>query len=142
MNSREVVEYLTEEVARLRQQRQNLQDIETKIQATILHLAAHPRTNGSGPATSKNLAEVAYQRLSREGRPMHRKLLYDYLIGAGVSVGGQNPVGNMTAHMSQDARFESVGDGSWGLVEWRPKIASSRETIVPPPFLTPPSIPL
>ncbi len=62
-----------------------------------------------------------YQKLKDHGQPIHRKQLHRYAIeDMGLFVRGDNPVNNLTAHMSNDARFESTkGDGMWGLTEWR-----------------------
>ena len=119
VSTKEVVAFLSEELEKLHKQEQELHALQESLKATMLHIADNPRGNGAGPLTSKNLTEVAYHRLREVGEPVHRKALYDYLITQGLTIGGQNPVGNMTAHMSQDARFESVGDGHWGLVEWK-----------------------
>ena len=64
------------------------------------------------------LAEVLYRRLAEMTAPVHRKDLYAFLKQQGVQVAGVNPINNMTAHMSGDARFKSYGDGMWGLTEW------------------------
>ena len=70
------------------------------------------------PTDSRILRNALYQRLQFEEKPIHRNDLYQHLVNLGIHVNGDNPVNNMTAHMSNDARFESVGEGMWGLYEW------------------------
>lgn len=59
--------------------------------------------------------------LKAQGSPLHRKIIYERLIAAGIEVAGADPVANTGAHLSSDDRFVSFGDGKWGLAEWRPQ---------------------
>ena len=73
------------------------------------------------PATSPSdgksgsLADAVFAILSAE-RPLHRSDIHDRVIEMGVTVRGLNPINNVTAHMSLDPRFHSVGGGMWDLV--------------------------
>ena len=40
------------------------------------------------------------------------------LIQESVTIGGKDPRSNMTAHLSNDKRFKSLGNGVWTLNEW------------------------
>ncbi len=118
---------LTDLVAELesaRNERDKWAGVAEALEVLIPHLTSLPATpaNGNGKSpTSANLVEVLYQKLKDHGQPIHRKQLHRYAIeDMGLFVRGDNPVNNLTAHMSNDARFESTkGDGMWGLTEWR-----------------------
>ena len=62
------------------------------------------------------LDDAIFAVLSAE-RPMHRSDIHDRVVEMGVKVRGLNPVNNVTAHMSLDPRFHSVGGGMWDLVD-------------------------
>ena len=62
------------------------------------------------------LKDAIYQILAIDG-PLHRKVIYERLMQNGVRVGGQKPLDNVGARMSQDDRFMRLGGGLWGLVE-------------------------
>ena len=63
-----------------------------------------------------NLKDAIYEILATDG-PLHRSVIYERLIENGARVGGQRPIDNVGAHMSQDYRFMSRGGGLWDLVE-------------------------
>ena len=47
--------------------------------------------------------------------PLHRREIHDRLVKMGVSIGGQDSVSNVSAHLSLDPRFENVDRGLWAL---------------------------
>ena len=65
------------------------------------------------------IREAVYEILTKAGRPLDRDYIFEALARQGVEVGGKIPLKNLSAHMSNDPRIESVGRGIWGLVEWR-----------------------
>ena len=62
------------------------------------------------------LDDAIFAVLSAE-RPLHRRDIYDRVLEMGVTVRGKDPVCNVSAHMSLDPRFQSVGGGLWDLVQ-------------------------
>ena len=54
--------------------------------------------------------------LAAEG-PLHRQEIYGRLVSMGMEIPGQSPINNVGAHLSIDARFKSLGGGTWQLVE-------------------------
>lgn len=78
------------------------------------------RTRRSGraqyPGTSNNLRDAMAEILAAEG-PLHRQEIHRRLVSMGMEIPGQSPINNVGAHLSIDARFESLGGGTWQLVE-------------------------
>ena len=66
----------------------------------------------------RGLSNALYQRLAKAEQPMHLRTLYDFLANSGFQVVGDNPLNNIWDHMSNDPRFESLGEGTWGLWKW------------------------
>ena len=110
-----VVEGIASELKRLESELAALSKNVENLRGALAHFESLADT----PKTSQHLNEVAWDVLLAEGQPIHRKELYARLLELGVTIAGQDPVGNMTAHFSHDKRFESLGDGRWGLVAWR-----------------------
>ena len=106
------------ELARLENQREELETRITHLKGAFEHMKS-VLADAPQKTTSVEICEAVHEILSEVGRPVHRAALFRSLKEQGIHVNGQNPVGNMTAHMSHDSRFESVGEGNWGLVEWR-----------------------
>ena len=69
-------------------------------------------------SNGRELRDALYRHLIEVGRPMNRRELLDHMTRLGVPVGGDVPLNNIGAHMSNDARFKSLGEGMWGLREW------------------------
>lgn len=59
----------------------------------------------------------AIDAVLRAERPMHRQDILARLEEQGVYVGGNTPINSLSAYLSQDERFESVGRGQWTLVD-------------------------
>ena len=66
----------------------------------------------------KELRNRAYDLLKGVGHPLLYTQVHDILDAMGVEIGGQSPPQNVIAHMSGDSRFETKGNGLWGLSEW------------------------
>ena len=75
--------------------------------------------NGSPGASPGSIREEAYKILKKNFKPMSKAQIYEELKRHGLIVGGQMPLQNLSAHLSNDSRIEVVGDGVWGLTEWR-----------------------
>ena len=61
-----------------------------------------------------SLRDAIAEILAAEGT-LHRREIYDGLVKRGVPIGGQNPISNVSAHLSIDSRFENVGRRVWQL---------------------------
>ena len=107
---------VTDELNRLKAELVRMTEIVEHLEGTLAYFDSPSVT---ATKTSPTLNEAACAILRSIGKPVHRKILYAKLTESGVRIAGQDPVGNMTAHFSHDARFDSFGDGLWGLVEWK-----------------------
>ena len=112
-----VIDSLVDALESLVKQKEELDKNVTGVEAALAYYRSQRATNGHS-RTSPNLVDTIYGVLSQHGEAMHRTELYEILIAQGTTIAGERPVGNMTAHMSHDGRFESVGEGKWGLTEW------------------------
>ena len=75
------------------------------------------RSRGAG-IRQRNAGDIrgAMEDVLKSEGPLHRQDLYKRLVERGWSIGGEDPVNNMSARLSMDGRFESLGNGMWGLV--------------------------
>lgn len=65
------------------------------------------------------LMSVMKEILEANGRPMHRRAILEALSARGISMGGQSPINNVSAHLSLGKHiFKSVGGGYWALLAW------------------------
>ena len=71
--------------------------------------------------SANELREAIYEILSAE-RPLHRRVIYGFLREKGIYVSGKDPLGNVSAHLSLDPRFENVGRGLWDLATAPPAV--------------------
>ena len=67
------------------------------------------------PTQAKILTDAMYEVLS-EDHPLHRKEILNGVRGKGVVITAKDALRSITLHLSQDQRFESVGNGEWQLV--------------------------
>ena len=88
-------------------------------------LAGQAGDNDGDSSGAVSLDDAIFAVLSAE-RPLHRSDIHDRVVEMGVKVRGLNPVNNVTAHMSLDPRFHSVGGGMWDLVD--PPAANEDDT--------------
>ena len=118
----DTIQELTTILDRLTSERDDLVKKVAALQEVIL-IVVDERKKQEGrirsSANSRVLREALYQRLLSVGRPMNRRVLYEHLVNSGIPVNGDNPLNNVGAHMSNDDRFVSMGDGMWGLREWQ-----------------------
>ena len=71
-----------------------------------------PEQDATHPETSMG---DAMEHILGSESPLHRREIYNRLLDMGVPVRGQRPIDNVSAHLSHDARFETLGDGRWAL---------------------------
>jgi hypothetical protein len=117
---------LQAEISRLQKQAEGLRltidYLEAKDNVTsVTSPAANPgpgrpkRQPSAGPsAFVQDMIEV----LRANNATMHYKDIYDALVQKGVHVGGQDPIRNVSAHISLNKEFfQPYGSGMWGLSE-------------------------
>lgn len=80
--------------------------------ATSEKSAPQGRQEASTSVAMKNAAE---RFLSEQSGPIQTKEIWDALAAQGIHVPGDNPQNNLSAHMSRDPRFVSLGREGWVL---------------------------
>ena len=118
MSRTSTIQDIRVELVKIREQVAGLQEKEKMLEGTLQHFLSLPDEDAQ-PSNTQTLRDELFKHLATVGRPLHRNDLFEHLKSVGIHVNGQNPVGNMTAHMSQDARFLSFGEGKWGLAIWQ-----------------------
>ena len=98
-----------------------------RVIADLARVDAEQRASGSRGGTEKTLASLMESILLEHGRPLHYRDIHQRLTALGIDVPGQDPVKNVGAHLSGDARFERVERGIWGLAAWRKDSATFAE---------------
>lgn len=120
---RATLERLESDAARLTQEAEQAIREAQSFRGVLAYYEQHPDeletapTSGRGSGKILNDATVAV--LEQQGKPTHYKELRRLVEGRGIKVPGQDPDKNIGAHMSQDSRCESLGNGMWGLKVWR-----------------------
>jgi len=66
----------------------------------------------------QGVSEVAYKIMLEHGSRLHYVYLMELIQKKGVEIGGKEPKSTMSAHLSNDKRFKSLGGGEWTLLEW------------------------
>lgn len=66
----------------------------------------------------QGVSEVAYKIMLEHGNKLHYVYLMELIQKKGVEIGGKEPKSTMSAHLSNDERFKSLGGGEWTLLEW------------------------
>lgn len=75
-----------------------------------------PSSQGRQEAsTSVVMKDAAERFLSDQSNPVQTKEIWDALAAQGIHVPGDNPQNNLSAHMSRDPRFVSLGREGWVL---------------------------
>ena len=124
MDPQDMIRELATELGRLIEQRDSLNDRIAMFQGVMKVYMEKEQEESRAASDSRQLTEARLLRdalhnyLSLTGRPMNRRELLQYVVDMGIHVNGENPLNNIGAHMSNDARFESLGEGMWGLREW------------------------
>lgn len=60
---------------------------------------------------AKSVADAAYAVLEKAGGAVRTSILYRLLLESGIAVPGKQPINNLSAHLSNDARFVSTAQG-------------------------------
>ena len=118
---------------------QDLKKRITSLQSTMAHLEgtlAYYETLPDELTETEPITvqEGAYRTLKDAGAPLDRHAIYNDLKAMRIPVNGQQPLNTLTAHMSNDARIESLKNGSWGLREWREEQKSVADPLDDLPF--------
>lgn len=137
------IEAMDEEIRSLRQaleadirfrRLQELQRIRASVYATeggipASGLSPVPAIDGvpphmrGAPPTRKPSAErqraidAAHAFLRGKIEPTPIKVVYNHLVGLGITIGGKDPSSNLSAMLSQDGRFLANGRSGWTLRE-------------------------
>jgi hypothetical protein len=94
-------------------------DAYRRVIADLTRAEAAQRGSGVRAGSEKTLAGLMESILLEHGQPLHYREIHRRLGALGVDVPGQDPVKNVGAHLSGDARFERFERGIWGLHAWR-----------------------
>lgn len=78
------------------------------------------------PTPNRLQAEsLSAQLLEGRDRPTPTREIYDYLLAHGVEIGGKQPTSNLSAILSKNDKFKSVGRSGWLLVYSSPQTQHS-----------------
>ena len=120
---------IASELSSAQDQLENLKKTVQNLAGALAHFQSLEEENTQRQRTSSDLNHRLFAILTGLGRPTHRKDIYTLVQQEkGVHINGNDPINNMTAHMSNDPRFMSFGEGKWGLTAWRtrPRITGPR----------------
>ncbi len=79
-------------------------------------------------ADGRTVGDVAVKVLEHNGEPMHyTDIMHRMKYDESFTVGGQDPKGNMLAHLANDERIIRTGKGIYGLREWREEASEQSE---------------
>ncbi len=119
-----VINSLKSEIRRLEDEKRMIDDKISAIATTLRHFES--QGNGAqnqspsffaeedGLASPSSVKDTIYEIL-RDESPLHRKDIYERLLQRGVHIGGKMPVNTVGSHLSNDDRFESLGNGVWDI---------------------------
>ena len=92
------------------------------FRSVISYYETHPQQDMMPYATRVLVVDAAFDILENQGGFLHyRDQLYPAIVERGINVAGQDPARNLAAYLSGDKarRFESQGEGRWGLKAWK-----------------------
>jgi hypothetical protein len=120
---------LLEEHASVHGKRMALENLMAQGQATAItqQLSSEWERLRKGeqlPPTERKPSDVAYDVLSRDGKPMHYRTILEESKKEGVAIGGRDPGTTLLAYMGRDKRFIKArerGRGYWKLKRWEEK---------------------
>lgn len=94
---------------------------------------------------AKTLRNAMVEILQERMRSIHYSDLPSLIEERGIEVRGKDPLRLVAAHLSNDERFKSIGNGIWGLASWPAHVLRQPEperrvslTSNPKPTLSPP----
>lgn len=108
---------MKERYSELEEEFKRVRDLMHHYRGVIADLEAR-EIKDQGYSPSAGMHDAMERVIIAAGGPVHYKAIYDALVAMGVRVKGEDPIKNTGAHLSSDARFESRGEGMWGLTEW------------------------
>lgn len=79
---------------------------------------SHPRQAHGSLHASSNRAkaeELSEKFLYGRGHPTPTREIYNYLVSEGVEIGGKQPTSNLSAILSKNSVFKSIGRQGWML---------------------------
>lgn len=89
------------------------------LQVSIDLVVERLEETGDVEATqAKVIRNAIVQILVSHRSPLHYTDIFERLQIAGIEVKGKDPLRNVSAHLSNDQRFTSIGKGYWGLASW------------------------
>ncbi len=95
-----------------------------KRQLAVAHKSVTPSnlviTLTKKGASLREIEAATTEILRTVGKPLKLRFLLDELVKKGVSIGGQNPSANLSAHLSGSNVFETASDGWWFRGQARP----------------------
>ena len=103
------------EIRGLDERKAELQRQRGALVTTLRYFGGDAPDPPAATSGGNSLNDAIFAVLSEES-PLHRRDIYDRIVKMGVRVRGQDPVNNVTAHMSHDPRFHSIGGGMWDFV--------------------------
>lgn len=94
--------------------------VETGQTAPTSPLITTPTPDGPGEGTlSRRTADIAVELIDAKGQPIHTRDLLAQIAERGVTVGGQNPVANLSGFLSRDKeRLVNSRTYGWSLRKW------------------------
>ena len=107
---------------------QELDEVESMINGLQLYLKTRlPKAAKSGGSPISGVDHIA-NILRRAGEPLHYKEILKRLeTEEKAPLRGKKPTSNMTGTLSAGPRFKKMGDGYWGLTEWKEEKAPEKE---------------
>ncbi len=110
----------------LEEARERLAQAEREVNALTIaiEIMRNVEESAEEAAPPKALRNEMVEILRDEGKSLHYSEIFDRLTARGIAVSGKDPKRNVGAHLSNDDRFESLGNGEWGLASWRQRPSS------------------
>lgn len=102
------------EYERIVRERESLQ-IVLEIYERDIDDGSSVRATPRPPTQQEVLTNAMFEVLSEE-QPLHRKEILTRVKAKRVVITAKDALRSITYHLSQDQKFESVGDGAWQLV--------------------------
>ncbi len=98
-----------------------LDELISQLLGAIKHLSAQAG-EFANQAPAKTIRNAMVEIFQEHGSAMHYGSLLPLLLRKGVEVNGKDPLRLVAAHLSNDDRFVSVGNGVWGLNSWPERV--------------------
>ena len=116
---------LLEEYGRIHNKRMTVEQLiaqsQEDAQPQLLAEWGQLRAGEQLPVIERRPVDVAYEVLSRNGRPIHYKAILREITEAGTVIGGRDPGTTLIVYLGRDKRFTKSpeqGRGYYRLKEW------------------------